>query len=132
MKYYGDTYEYYYKGHPGTPTILYPSKQEQLERLGITDVDSSIPAELILFFFPNIYMCGYDSTTFQSVESEEMACGMFNMKKATGLTKTYGELLDFFSSSINSSDETYGKYCVNPEHTYYLLEIGRASCRERV
>lgn len=123
MKYYGDTYEYYYKGHPGTPTILYPSKQEQLERLGITDVDSSIPAELILFFFPNIYMCGYDSTTFQSVESEEMACGMFNMKKATGLTKTYGELLDFFSSSINSSDETYGKYCVNPEHTYYLLEF---------
>lgn len=123
MSYYGDTYEYYYKGHPATPTILYPSKQEELDSLGITDVDSSIPAELILFFFPGIYMCGYDSTTFLSVESAQMACGMFNMKKETGLGKTYGELLDFFSSSINSSDKTYGQYCTNQEHSYYLLEF---------
>ena len=26
--YYGDNFVYYYKGHPNTPTGMYPSKQE--------------------------------------------------------------------------------------------------------
>lgn len=123
MEYYGDTYAYYYKGHPGTPTSLYPSKQQDLDELDIIDVDSSIPAELIMFFFPDIYICGYNSTTFQSVESDEMACGMFNMTKATGLTKTYGEMLDFFATPINSSNTIYSSLCTEPDHTYYLLEF---------
>ncbi len=125
--YYGDSYVYYYKGHPGTPTGLYPSKQSDLDALGIIDVDSSIPAELILFFFPDIYMCGYDSSTFQSVESAQMACGMFNMTKETGLTKTYGELLDFFASSIDSNHPVYGSLCPQKEHTYYLLEFNNTT-----
>ncbi len=125
--YYGDTYVYYYKGHPGTPTGLYPSKQSDLDALGIIDVDSSIPAELILFFFPDIYMCGYDSSTFQSVESAQMACGMFNMTKENGLTKTYGELLDFFASSITNSHPVYGALCPQKDHTYYLLEFNNTT-----
>jgi hypothetical protein len=31
-------------------------KTQELESLGITDVDSSIAAELILFFYPDIYL----------------------------------------------------------------------------
>lgn len=127
MEYYGDSYAYYYKGHPGTPTSLYPSKQQDLDELGIVDVDSSIPAELIMFFFPDIYLCGYNSTTFQSVESDEMACGMFNMTKTTGLTKTYGELLDFFTSPINGNNATYGSLCTEPDHAYYLLEFNNTA-----
>ncbi|WP_368156325.1 helix-turn-helix domain-containing protein, partial [Collinsella aerofaciens] len=34
MTYYGDEYAYYYKGHPNTPTGLWPSKQDQLSSLG--------------------------------------------------------------------------------------------------
>ena len=75
MDYYGDSFQYYYKGHPGTPTALYPDKQKQLQTLGMADIDSSIPAELILFFFPDIYLCGYDSSTYLSVEKKQMACG---------------------------------------------------------
>lgn len=63
---YGDDYLYYYKGHPNTPTGMYPQKQEQLDRLGITDVDSSVAAELILFFNPEIGLSGYGSSTYNS------------------------------------------------------------------
>lgn len=125
-KHYGDSYEYYYKGHPGTPTALYPSKQQDLEELGVTDVDSSIPAELILFFFPDIYMCGYDSTTFQSVESDQMACGMFNSAKSDIVAnKTYGKMLDFFARRIDRSKAEFSDYlslCTETDHVYYLLE----------
>lgn len=52
MDYYGDSFQYYYRGHSGTPTVLYPDKAEQLQKLEMTDVNSSISAELSLFFFP--------------------------------------------------------------------------------
>lgn len=74
VAYYGDDYVYYYKGHPATPTALYPEKQEQLDRLGIVDVESSIPAELIFFFYPEIFAAGYSSTTFQSVNADKTLC----------------------------------------------------------
>lgn len=123
-KYYGDSYEYYYKGHPGTPTISYPSKQADLDELGITDIDSAIPAELILFFFPDIFMCGYSSSTFLSVESDEMACGIFNMTKEEGLNeKSFdGSMFDYFASRTSSEDPVYGALC-KPEGQSYLLEF---------
>ncbi len=67
---YGDDYLYYYKGHPNTPTGMYPQKQEQLDRLGITDVDSSVAAELILFFNPEIGLSGYGSSTYNSASAD--------------------------------------------------------------
>ncbi len=124
MEYYGDSYEYYYKGHPGTPTISFPSKQADLDELGITDIDSAIPAELILFFFPEISMCGYSSSTFLSVESDEMACGIFNMTKEDGLNeKSFdGSMFDYFASRTSSEDPVYGTLC-KPEGQSYLLEF---------
>lgn len=130
MDYYGDGYVYYYKGHPGTPTILYPSKQNQLNELGIIDVDSSIPAELILFFYPDLSLCGYNSTTFQSVQSAQMACGMFNMTKENGLAEPYGQLLDFFTYRINKDHTTYGSYCLEDSHAYFVLEFNDTADHE--
>jgi len=88
MKYYATTYDYYYKGHPATPTQFYPDKVAQLKALKIEDVDSSVPAELILFFNPTIYMSGYPSTTYISVSDPEMAKGLFGLTKAQGLAST--------------------------------------------
>jgi len=88
MKYYGTAYDYYYKGHPATPTMFYPKKAEQLKSLKITDVDSSVAAELILFFNPEIYMSGYPSSTYLSVSDPEMAKGLFGLTKASGLAST--------------------------------------------
>lgn len=88
MKYYGTAYDYYYKGHPATPTPFYPEKVAQLKKLKIQDIDSSVPAELILFFNPTIYMSGYPSTTYLSVSDPDMAKGLFGLTKAQGLAST--------------------------------------------
>jgi len=88
MKYYATAYDYYYKGHPATPTQFYPDKVAQLKALKIEDIDSSVPAELILFFNPTIYMSGYPSTTYISVSDPEMAKGLFGLTKAQGLAST--------------------------------------------
>lgn len=88
MKYYGSAYDYYYKGHPATPTQFYPDKIAQLKTLKVDDVDSSVPAELILFFNPTIYMSGYPSTTYLSVSDPDMAKGLFGLTKVAGLGST--------------------------------------------
>lgn len=126
--YYGDDYLYYYKGHPNTPTGLYPQKAEQLEKLDITDVDSSIAAELILFFNPDISLSGYGTSTFNSA-SEEMACGLFNMTKAAAFAVDGVDYsgIDWFASSINKEnvDAAIKELC--PDNSVcYLLEFSDA------
>lgn len=119
--YYGDEFVYYYKGHPNTPTSNHPDKQAQLETLGLIDVESSINAELILFFYPDIYMCGYNSSTFMSVQKPEMACVMFNMPK-DACTNEYKDLIGIYMSKINIDDSAYASLCTNTDHTYFLTE----------
>lgn len=126
--YYGEEeFVYYYKGHPNTPTVNHPDKQAQLEKLGLTDVESSINAELILFFYPDIYMCGYNSSTFMSVESPEMACTMFNMTKAAAEANEnmaeYKDLIGIYTSKIDLANTEYSDLCADDTHTYYLMEF---------
>lgn len=127
MLYYGDAYEYYYKGHPATPTDMYPEKQSQLDALGIHDVESSIAAELILYFYPNISMSGYDSTTFISA-SEDMACCLFNktLKDAYNITNgcDYKNTIDFCISKLTD----YAKYNlkeIKKDNRNYLIEFNK-------
>lgn len=74
---YGDDYVYYYKGHPWTPTASDPAKATRLEQLGLIDVDSSIAAELLFFFNPDIVATGYASTTFGSLNDNQVG-GIFS------------------------------------------------------
>ncbi len=131
--FYGEEeFVYYYKGHPNTPTVNYPEKQEQLEELGLIDVESSINAELILFFYPDIYMCGYNSSTFMSVESPEMACCMFNMSiadaEANEGTSEYRELIGIYTSKI-TEDSPYASLCEG-EGNFYLVEYNNAEAED--
>ena len=130
MSYYGDAYQYYYKGHPGTPTELYPSKQGELESLGLTDVDSSVAAELILFFNPEIYLSGYGSSTYASVPAG-MAKGMFGMTKAEGLASPEYANMDYWSSRVgDATPEALRALC--PEgHACYLVEFSDAVSAEK-
>ncbi|MDE6889299.1 MAG: leucine-rich repeat domain-containing protein [Eubacterium sp.] len=127
MNYYGNRFQYYYKAHPGTPTALYPDKISQLEKLGITDVDSSIPAELVLFFFPDIYMCGYPSSTYLSVETEKMACGLFGKTKEEAKQLEYWRMMDFFAAPVDIQHPKYGSFCKEQGHPYYALEFNDTS-----
>lgn len=130
--YYGDNYIYYYKGHPATPTGLYPEKQAQLNKLNLTDVESSIAAELILFFYPDIYLCGYQSSTFLSVTNDEKACSLFNANKTA--TDAYAKSMDSFVSKIDLQNDyykPYADYCTDSSKTYYLVEYndtGKYNC----
>ena len=121
---YGDEFVYYYKGHPNTPTSTVPEKQTQLKELDLIDVESSINAELILFFYPDIYMCGYNSSTFMSVESEEMACAIFNMTKSTAAEnesmENYRDLIGLYLSRIE--DTSLYAECTETDHNYFLIE----------
>lgn len=122
MSYYGDDYVYYYKGHPGTPTDMYPWKTAELEALGITDVDSSIAAELILFFNPTIYLSGYGSSTYASVP-EGMAKGMFAMTKEQGLANPQYQNMEYWMSKIDSeSPSEIVNECI-PGHDTFLVEF---------
>lgn len=124
--YYGtDEYAYYYKGHPGTPTDFYPQKQENLENLGITDVDSSIAAELILFFYPDIYLSGYyGSTTYQSVP-KDMTSGLWGQTKATALADKSADysIMDWFASPASNVVDEGVKALLPSGHACYLVEF---------
>ena len=121
---YGDEFVYYYKGHPNSPTEMYPEKAEQLEELGLIDIESTINAELILFFFPDIYMSGYTSSTFNSIQNPEMACIFWGATKEQALSTSdqNGDMFDYYASKLSNEDATYGHLLENQDHTYFLIE----------
>ena len=122
MTFYGDKYAYYYKGHPGTPTDMYPEKQAELDALGIKDVDSSIAAELILFFYPDIYLSGYQSSTYASLQDASRAKGMFNTSKAQGMQNESYAVMDWFMTPVgDNTDASIRQLCSN--HKSYLIEF---------
>ncbi len=128
--YYGDDYLYYYKGHPNSPTALNPSRQEILERTGVIDVDSSIAAELILFFNPSIKISGYDTSTFDSVTDDSMACGLFDKRKAVALASDKASRyrkMDWFVTKVSSNtEEPIIELCPTGD-TCYLVELSDAA-----
>jgi hypothetical protein len=71
-------------------------------------------------------MCGYNSSTFMSVESPEMACAMFNMTyeqaKANEGTEGYRELIGLYLSKI-TAESAYAKHCDLDEGNFYLVEF---------
>lgn len=123
MKYYGSEYEYYYKGHPATPTKLYPEKQKQLDELGIHDVESSIAAELILFFYPDVYCSGMSNSTLNYSYKEGKVGGYLGVRLANKTTITGGELFQFFFTQIDSSYETTITSLCDMSHKNYLVEF---------
>lgn len=107
MAHYGNDYVYYYKGHPWTPTSSDPSKAERLEKMGLIDVDSSIAAELLFFFNPDLVSTGYGSTTFGSLNANQVG-GMFGVSLADAKA-IYSSDVKFVMNKITKLDPTYGK-----------------------
>lgn len=133
LSYYGEEnsdYCYYYKGHPACPTIQNPLKMELLNNLDVDDIDSSIPAELIKFFNPDIYFCGYNSSFFDSVESGKDLC-MFRMNKSQGQDHPYVSYhgCDFWASAISdNSPENIKDLCKAGKN--FLVEFKDSICSD--
>jgi hypothetical protein len=130
--YYGDEFMYYYKGHPSSPTAMNPSKQTQLDNLGIIDIDSSIAAELILFFNPEIKMAGYGSTTYDAVTDSDMCRGLFllppdnTMAKAIASNVPRYSVFDFFIAAKNTNADTRIQALCRADTRSYIVEFSDA------
>lgn len=127
--YYGVGYEYYYKGHPGYIPELNQGRVEELKAMDLQILDSSIAAELFVFFNPDIYMSGYTSSTFQNSGNAETDCGLYNITKAAAHSdnnaKVYAENCDFFATDLRvtpASDEV-NDVIKNKSHHNYLVEL---------
>lgn len=124
--YYGNDYIYYYKGHPKNPTSSVQGKAEKLESLELIDINATIPAELIMFFHPQIYMSGYETTTFVSAENNEKCAFLFHKSKDSSYTSSsvnsYAPLMDGFLTKIDKTNELY-KDLIDSNNTYYLVEF---------
>ena len=128
---YGTTdYVYYYKGHPGYPTSLYPGRQQYFDDLAdegyeIHELDNAIAAEIILFYKPDVYMVGYRTSTFDSAESQDKALLVFASKEACA-SETYKKLFDSFASKIADNDaftSSHSGISLESDRTYYLIEF---------
>jgi hypothetical protein len=106
QKTYGDTHKIFYKGHPGWPTALNAEKQAMLNRLGVVDIESYIAAEIILFYCPDIYLVGYDTSTFYSAQ-EGRILTVFITEEA-GKDKTYSS--NTYMNPVASYGNTYEAY----------------------
>lgn len=138
MEFYGDEYVYYYKGHPGYPTALYEGRQQALAELAdegftIYELDNAIAAEVIMFFNPDIYLAGWQSTTFKAVENSAMACALFDIAKQesySGDLNTYAKLMDMFITKMANEISSYEGIVLDETHTYYLIQFNNQAAYE--
>ena len=125
-----EKYVYYYKGHPGYPTSQYSGRQEYFATLAeegysIYELDNAIAAEIILFFNPSVYMAGYSTSTFDSVESQDKALLLFGSKAAFS-AQTYAKYFDVFASVI--TDKTaYNGVSFDNDIKYYVIEFNNTA-----
>jgi hypothetical protein len=56
----------YYKGHPFWPSTENTGRKDYLEEKGIVEFPSAIPAEFILYSVENMYVGGFNTSTFNS------------------------------------------------------------------
>ena len=107
-KYYGKDYVYYYKGHPATPTRLHPDKEKQLDKLNIIDVESSVAAEIILYFNPDVKVSNVANSSTNEAYTEGMPKAFNGVRLADSvdpLKVTKPELFECFFTKITSDYE---------------------------
>ena len=132
VEYYGkDEFVYYYKGHPGWPSSTCPDRKAVLTQLAndgyeLIELDASVAAEVIMFYNPDIYLSGWQSTTFESVSDPAMACLMYGPKTAS--TSSYDDFMDGCIIRLPDSSTSYEHSCgaslaLDATHRYYVLEF---------
>lgn len=131
MTFYGDDYYYYYKGHPGWATSVVPERRVVLDKLAdegyeLRELDCAVAAELILFYNPEVYISGWQSSTFDSIEDQQMVCLLYDMTYAQAQSSTaiagYRPMVDAFLSPLTAGLTEYAGIALEAEKKYYLIE----------
>ena len=70
-------------------------------------------------------MSGYTSSTFNSLQNEDMACMFWNSTKQQALSVEgqNSEMFDYYVSKLSSNDSTYGSLLTEAGHIYFLIEL---------
>ncbi len=127
-----ENYVYYYKGHPGYPTSQYEGRKRYFETLkeegyAINELDNAIAAEIILFFKPDVFMAGYETSTFDSVQSDEKALLLFGSKDHfLNGGYTFAKYFDVFASQITDND-MFDDITLTDGVKYYLIEYNNTA-----
>ncbi len=128
-KIYGDDYAYYYKPHPGWANNS--QRAAMIDNLAndglvVNELEAAVAAEFFLFFFEDIEMVGYQSTTFES-GTDENANGVYGVRESSNY---YADLLETYFTYV-ASDNTQLKSDIGAaygitlevDNTYCLVEI---------
>lgn len=142
MQLYGtEDYVYYYKGHPGYPTALYPERQDYFESLKeqgceIYELDNAIAAEIILFFNPEVNVVGYQTSTFDSLEeSDSDKAFMIFGQRLGNFNSVYKDLFAAYSSVVNEDvrSELIEKGIeLDSTKNYFIIEYNNANSAQLI
>lgn len=109
IAFYGDTYAYFYKGHPGNVQVELEENKKPYTDIGVHVLDASIAAELFTYFNPDIYVSGYESSYYQNTGNEEQDVGLFRKTFESALANPniveYAPLMDLFISDMAVPDD---------------------------
>ncbi len=140
MDFYGDSYAYYYKGHPGYPTAQYVYRQNaiaQLESEGYTlyELDNAIAAEVILYFNPEVYVSGWQSSTFEYyvdndayTDATRPTCLIYDLESGEGFN--YGDLMAGYMTVLPDATATFDDIALNAEHDYCVIRYNNTETNE--
>ena len=123
MLYFGNEYDYFYKPHPGWPTATCTDRNAVFEKLrneglNFVELDGAIAAEIIMYFNPDIYLSGYSSTTYASLDANNNGMGASDW---TTNTEEYKDYM-FTYMAVASSEERIA-YSLDASKTYYVVHV---------
>ena len=123
MLLYGDAYDYYYKPHPGWPTSTCPERNAIFDRLRaegfeFEELDGAVAAEIIMYFNSDIYLAGYSSTTYASLDDTNEGMGACDW---TANTEEYTEYMYSYLSLVGVDDPLRAQYGLDADKTYYVV-----------
>ena len=95
QKTYGDTYDIFYKAHPSYPiTAFEDGRADLFEQDGVIDITpAQIPVELFMFFYDDVYICGYFGSSFYSSQKGQTIC-FFNKESVVAANETAAAMME--------------------------------------
>ena len=104
---YGDTYDIFYKAHPSYPiTAFEDGRADLFEQDGVIDITpAQIPVELFMFFYDDVYICGYFGSSFYSSQKGQTIC-FFNKKSVVAANETAAAMMEagIFDNTVYLGD----------------------------
>ena len=119
-------YDFYYKPHPGWPTSTSPERKVILDRLNeegypITEIDGAVAAEIIMYFNNDIYLSGYSSTTYASLDAHNKGMGGMEWGKPLS-SGEYKQYMYNYLTPLEPGDPRISLYNLDSNKTYYINE----------